>query len=330
MLSLPDPKVTFRGVADYLSQQDFDLYIVNDYTKHLAKTRFNVLEVARADRHDLDTFLRDFKQKNARIVAIGAGTVVDVVKYICHKTNSTFCFIPSALSTNSFATHRNSFFDSEHGKLSSNSVVASEIVVDFDLLEQAYILNKFGIVEVAATATAQVDCDIAVERHREVFDSALRGRAQKLAQRSLDLLSQPFTREALKELLDCLLESGSLTRLQGSGRLVSGSEHIISSYIESEKACPHGMGLLFGILVTQQLQVQAGYGNAITDTIVEYLKKDVDMHEYIQENTTADQIVSVLGRVRPRDDKFTVLDIVSREELLHAGDKVVKSYFQKV
>ena len=282
-----DPSVIFGHIEDYISENRFDLYVVNSYTRPLVKDHQNVFEVEKIGVEMLENFLKTFPRTQVRILGIGAGTVVDAVKYICFKTNSTFCFAPSALSTNSFATHRNSFFEPQQGKISTNSAAVSEILVDIDLIEQAYILNKFGAVEIASTAVALVDCDIATKQNSETFDNSLKERAMKVAAGSVEVLSRSLSRESLQRLLNYLLESGNITRLHGSGRLVSGSEHIISSYIESEKACPHGMGLLFGILIAQQLQIQAGYADAIVDTIVEYLKQDTDMRKYIQSTATA-------------------------------------------
>ena len=322
------PTVSFCDVNTYLCQNTFDLYVVNEYTRQFVNSSMNILEVPKADIKELDNFLESFQSNQFRVLAIGAGTVIDVVKYLCFKTDSIFNFIPSALSTNSFATHRNSFFDNERGRVSFNSIVATKIIIDFDFLEQAYILNKFGLVEIAATAIAQVDCDIACERNNEIFDSSLRHRSWKLIKDSVRLLRKILSRSTLEKLLYLLLESGALTREQGNGRLVSGSEHIISSYIESEKPCPHGMGLLFGIIIASELQRNAGYQNKEVEIIVELLKRDLDMRAYIETNTTPAQIESALKKVKPRIDKFTVLDITTPDHLLSIGTRVIQNYFE--
>jgi len=307
------------------------LYVVNEYARQLVSNDQKVLEVQKADIGELNDFLASFPLTHARILAIGAGTVIDVVKYLCFKTNSTFSFIPSALSTNSFATHRNSFFDKEKGKVSFDSVVADEIIVDFDLIRQAYILNKFGLVEIASTATAQVDCDIAHERNNEVFDQALCKRARHLVEDTqLVMVEDVAKNDTLEKLLHLLLESGALTREQGNGRMVSGSEHVISSYIESEQPCPHDMGLLFGIMIVSELQKNTGYSNKYVAAIVELLKKDSDIRAYIEENSTQTQIMSALKRVRPRLDKFTIFDITPTDQLLDVGSRIIRNYFNNV
>ncbi len=325
------PTVSFCDVNTYLRRNVFDLYVVNEYTRQLVSNDMNVLEVSKADIKELDSFLAGFPGNRPRILAIGAGTVIDAVKYLCFKTGGVFNIIPSALSTNSFATHRNSFFDRERGKVSFDSVVANEIIVDFNLIKQAYILNKFGLVEIASTATAQVDCDIAHQQNNETFDPSLRERARKLVEDTQLIMAEDIAKdETLEKLLYLLLESGALTREQGNGRLVSGSEHIISSYIESEKSCPHGMGLLFGIMVVSELQNNAGYSNKYVEIIIELLKKDLDIRAYIETNATPMEILSVLKRVRPRTDKFTILDIMSGEQFLEIGSGVVRNYFNNL
>lgn len=328
---MKDPIVSFCDVNTYLRRNVFDLYVVNEYTRQLLSNDMNALEVSKADIKELDSFLAGFPGNRPRILAIGAGTVIDAVKYLCFKTSGVFNIIPSALSTNSFATHRNSFFDKERGKVSFDSVVANEIIVDFNLIKQAYILNKFGLVEIASTATAQVDCDIAHQRKNETFDPSLRERARKLVEGTQLIVAEDIAKDAtLEKLLYLLLESGALTREQGNGRLVSGSEHIISSYIESEKPCPHGMGLLFGIMVVSELQNNAGYSNKYVEIIIELLKKDLDICTYVETNATATQIINALKKVRPRTDKFTILDIVPREQFLEIGSEVVRNYFDNL
>ncbi|MEX0917436.1 MAG: iron-containing alcohol dehydrogenase [Candidatus Paceibacterota bacterium] len=325
-----EPIILFSDFKKYLDQSAPDLYIVSEHTRDLINEKENILEVTRAEIQTLDKFLEKFQQKQFKIVAIGAGSVVDAAKYVSFKTDSQFCFIPSALSTNSFATHRNSFFDRQHGKISFDSSVASEIIADFDLLEQpqVYTLNKFGIVEIAATVIAQLDCDISSKINKESFNTELRERAQGLILGAVKLLSQrTLTRSSLKLLLSCLLESGALTREQGNGRLVSGSEHIISSYIEEDTICPHGMGLLFGILITHELHSNFGYRDKNADIIVEHLKNDTDMYKYIKSVTDHERLEHVLDRVLPRKDKFTILDITPRGQLLSVGRKIIKNYF---
>ncbi|MCR4279722.1 MAG: iron-containing alcohol dehydrogenase [Candidatus Zambryskibacteria bacterium] len=325
------PTISLCDVNTYLRRNAFDLYVVNEYTRQLIGKGMNVLEVSKADIKELDSFLASFSGNQPRILAIGAGTVIDAVKYLCFKTGGVFNIIPSALSTNSFATHRNSFFDKERGKVSFDSVVANEIIVDFDLIKQAYILNKFGLVEIASTATAQVDCDIAYQQNKETFSSSLRERARKLVEDTQSIMAENIARkDMLEKLLHLLLESGALTRENGNGRMVSGSEHIISSYIESEKPCPHGMGLLFGIMVASALQDNAGYPNKHVEIIVELLKKDLDIRTYVGTNATATQIINALEKVRPRTDKFTILDIVPREQFLEIGSEVVRNYFDNL
>ena len=151
------PRVRYEKVAEYLSVHPFDLYIVNEYTAPFVSEKSLTLSVPTSNKVALEAFLALHSMHDARIVGIGAGAVIDATKYVASCTASHFTCIPSALSTNSFATHRNSFFDSNVGKVSINSGVAETIVIDYDLLAEAAPLNLFGLVEIASVATAQVD-----------------------------------------------------------------------------------------------------------------------------------------------------------------------------
>lgn len=319
--------VYFESVGKYLKDKYFDLYIVDAFTSELICEPKNILKVSRADKNELDDFLKNLPLRKAKIIALGAGTVIDVAKYICNKTDSCFEHIPSALSTNSFATHRNSFFDGTFGKVSFDSVVASKIVVDFDLIEKAEILNRFGVIEIAATSTAQIDCTIAAKENNESFDAELLERAGKLVQEALDLLGHEYTAETNRQLLPLLLESGELTRRHGNGRLVSGSEHIISSHIENLFVCPHGMGLLFGILIAYEMQKQLGYMSEETQQITDLLGRNSAMREYIVTNFTPDRIISAALYASPRADKFTAFDMLPVNFYSKKVHECINNYF---
>ena len=322
------PVILHKNIRDYLAQNSFDLYIVNEFSRFLVAGSDHVLIIEQSDIKKLDVFLKNFTGVGKRVLAIGAGAVIDAAKYICLKTQSDFYCAPSALSTNSFVTHRNSFFDPAIGKNSFNSVTAKQLIVDYELIRTAPILNLFGIVEVAATTIALVDCRITSDRIGTMFDTELLRRAERMVDAITPILSGDVDESNLDVLLGALVESGYLTRQYGSGRIVSGSEHIVSSYLENDFSCPHGVGLLFGILICSELQKNHGYADERVEDVSVALMHNTHMRNFIWKNYPPEKVIQTLERVRPRVDKVTILDITAHNEFAMVSAREVKRYYQ--
>ncbi len=322
------PVILHQNIRDYLAQNSFDLYIVNEFSRFLVAHYDNILTVEQSDIHKLDAFLQNFTGVGKRVLAIGAGAVVDAAKYICLKTQSDFYCAPSALSTNSFATHRNSFFDHYAGKNSFNSATVKQLIIDYELIRTAPILNLFGMVEIAATAVALVDCKITHDRTGVTFDAELLHRAERIVDAITPILSDDVDESNFDILLGALVESGYLTRKYGSGRIVSGSEHIVSSYLENDFSCPHGVGLLFGILICSELQKFHGYADERVENVRAALMRNSHMRRYILKDYPFEKVMQTLRRVKPRADKVTVLDIVEPREFATVSTREIERYYK--
>ena len=138
--------------------------------------------------------------------------------FFCPKLACSFSTISTgALSVNSFATHRSSFFDGQ-SKKSFDTVAPHVLVLDYDLLKSAGILNALGVIELSSTATAQVDWSSAIENGFERADAQINERSNILIKETIGLLNDyENISSKLEKLFEGLLESGLLTQEYGNG-----------------------------------------------------------------------------------------------------------------
>ncbi len=308
------PKILKASAQHFLETHEFDFYIANPFSARFIPKDSNSLILTRSNYLDLPNLVQAMSGKNGRILAFGAGSVIDPAKYLAKITDSHLTVIPSALSVNSFATHRSSFFDGQ-SKKSLDTVAPHVLVLDYDLLKSAGILNALGVIELASTATAQVDWSSAIEKGLERVDAQISKRSNILTEKTIDLLNDyENISDKLDELFEGLLESGMLTQEYGNGCPVSGSEHIISSHIENKiVGCAHGAGLYVGILIAAALQKQHGKSTSQVGVITKCLLEAPFVKEYIKQQFSKKIIQNILSTVRPRVDRYTIISEFSPE-----------------
>lgn len=322
------PEVVKENAEDFLSAYEFDLYIGNPYSAQFIPREANSLILTHSLSSDLPALLRAMPKKNGKILAFGAGSVIDPAKYVAKMTESTLVVIPTALSVNSFATHRSSFFDGK-SKQSMDTIAPDTIVLDFEILKSAGILNTLGTIELAATTTALTDWLCAIEKGKASQNTEINARCIHVIENAVDLLGDVKNiPNRLEQVFEGLLESGMITQSFGSGRPVSGSEHVISAYIENEiVGCAHGAGLWFGIQVASILQDQSNRDSEHTKMIVRSLREDGTIRAYLQSKFKREVIEPIMIDVKPRTDKYTILDEVSRDQLQYAVREVCDDIF---
>ena len=314
-MKIRSPKILEEHAQTFLSKNRFDLYIVDSHTTQLIPDqRDTFLVKSPISYKQLPELIKLFPSQNKKIIAIGAGSAIDLAKYLASETKSCLSIVPSALSTNTIATNRSSFFDNID-KISFETTAPDTIILDYDLLKTAGILNTFGVIELASTATAQVDWYIAKDKNQERLDADLCNRASLLINRTIFLLEEYLNIDKnLRSLFECLLESGLMTQTYGNGRPVSGSEHIVSSYIENAFMCPHGVGLYWGILIARTLQKYSGYSNDYVERIIEKLHIMQEIKKNAISQVEKESFMSVLSSIKARQDRYTVLDVISIDQ----------------
>jgi len=175
-------------------------------------------------------------------VAVGGGAPIDVAKITAYENNLPFISVPTALSHDGIASPIASIIQNRRKtSLLANPPVA--VVADLEILLNAPDrMISAGYGDVVAKVTSLKDWELGRDEKREYYCE----RAASLAfQAVTELIQQPkmtSRKEALKSLVEALLNSGASMIVAGSSRPASGAEHLFSHFIDLsvDKAAMHG------------------------------------------------------------------------------------------
>lgn len=321
-------KIVSKKIGSFVEENPLDFYIIDEFSQGLVPRSSKAFLVKGFTAYNLEDLVNAYSPHSGEIVAIGAGGVLDPAKYLAARFEKSLTVIPTALSTNSFATNRSSFLK-ENSKVSMITKAPDCVVLDMETLSKAGILNSFGLIETVSTVTAKIDWRIARESKKENDSEMIRERSEKLIRDTMELLK--FSNnlpEHLPELLKNLTESGQLTIAFGTGRPVSGAEHIISAYIENLLHCPHGAGLYIGIQIADKLHKIRGVSDGNSGDVSEGLELLSEIKEYVREFLPEKLVRTSLRHLEPREGRYTVLDIVTQEELGEAINSVCDKIYK--
>ncbi len=257
---------------------------------------------------DIEDFILKHKDFD-EIVAVGGGSVIDVAKQMAFKLNKHLTVIMSMLSTNAFSTNKSCLIvDGE--KITLDAKEPDVLIFDEKLLSKAQEMNFWGLCDVLSIHTALFDWKIANQQIGELFTKYF-DVAMKLLKKT-----ERFIKKNYKNLENKLWKefkliriSGEITNKHGSGRPESGSEHIFAKLLEKEiPNLPHGLAVINGILIMSKLQ------NNI-DVEIEQIAKLFDVAKWNEKYGITDDLLNkALKEVKPRTDRFTIIDLVKKEE----------------
>jgi len=185
------------------------------------------------------------------ILGVGGGTVIDVAKYVAYKLRSDFIAIPTAPSHDGIVSPIVSLFLGGRRK----SVVARSpraAIIDLSILRSApkdLIASGYG--DILAKIVSIKDWQLGRDELGEPYCET----AEKLVLDSLNelidcLADRKSSLECLELLVKALVKSGAAMMLVESSRPASGSEHLISHYLDMnlEKRLRHGIQCALGTL----------------------------------------------------------------------------------
>lgn len=197
------------------------------------------------------------------IVALGTGSVIDTAKLLAARHDARLIAAPTVLSCNAFATGK-SVVTASGARRSVDSREPDRILIDPVLLGAVPMrLHLFGLADALSIDTALHDWRLAIEADLEPYDAPMFELAESVLRHCLDTVGvfdaavPAAARHA--EIARILDASGYLTRLYGSGRPESGSEHMFARATELEprgagRRLWHGEAVLLGTLLTGRLQ----------------------------------------------------------------------------
>lgn len=316
-----------KDVADVLNNYPNSLVVTSGRYEPIIKpllTNQKIILVSQnelAESHKIAEMVKSghFQQ----VVAIGSGKAIDSAKYACFLTDTYLSVVPACLSTNCFFTDKSTLFDGVK-KHTTDSRIPDEIVFDWNLIRRHMLMNNCGLLELLSSATALVDWQIAKDNGIESINQKIYDGGVDLVRGALSMLDpQEYDMDKHVSLLE---KSGDLVIEYKTGRPVSGSDHIISSYIESHYRCPHGIALFIAIPIGLTLQGYVGYPTQFQDIISRISSLD-EFKKYITTNMDKNTLIAQLEKITPRSDRYSVVDVVTKQQIKDASEEVLNAIF---
>lgn len=258
----------------------------------------------------IDEYLNNNKDIDC-IIGFGGGTAIDIAKYMAHKMNLKMVAIPSMLSTNVYSTDK--VLMSNNGiKSTMDSKMPDLIVYDEEILKLSLTENLFGFADVLTIYTASKDWQIACKNNGEKLDEEIFAMDIELLNNTINyILNTDYEniKSGLFEMFNFIGTVGHITNLYGSGRPVSGSEHIFAKELEHRITVPHGISVATGILIMSLHQ-----SNYSTD--VEKCFEKLKIFDYAEKYNVDKKIIyEVLDELEPRVDRFTVVNLFNKKDI---------------
>lgn len=214
-----------------------------------------------ADARSVFHLLVDDDPNERLYVAIGSGTVTDIVRFACHRTGREFVCLATAPSVDAYASVVAPIIV-DGMKVTVPASAPMAVFADTGALALAprpMIAAGFG--DMLCKFSAVADWRLGALLWRESFDEAIARRAQAAARACVETVAAIGAAEprGLATLMAALVESGLCMAEAGHSRPASGAEHQYSHYWEwrllTEGRPPilHGLKVGIGTLETARL-----------------------------------------------------------------------------
>lgn len=264
-------------LVDFCRRQQFDkLLLVADRNTYAAQGQavaaalleagFDLKQVVFQDEevvadaaHVLDVLVEADRQERI-FIAIGSGTLTDITRFSSHRTKTSFISMPTAPSVDGFASIGAPLII--HGvKITVICHAPIAIFADLDTLAHApQAMIAAGFADMLGKLTSIADWRIGRLLWNEPYEESISVRtlaAVKLCTDNAEAIGQGSP-EAVRVLLDALLESGYCMLDFGSSRPASGAEHHLSHYWEMKLLQEGRPAILHGAKVGVATALVAG------------------------------------------------------------------------
>ena len=265
------------------------------------------------------------KTASPSVVAFGSGKSLDTAKYSAFLSKRPYIALPACLSTNCFFTDKSTLFKNGT-KYTLDSKLPDAVIFDWNIISKNEFMNVSGAVELLSSSSALMDWVLAQESNNEMVEESAYTVASEIVSEAEVLLAKKDL-DSLKRQAVLLKVSGDLVVKYGSGRPVSGSEHIISSKIEGFYGCPHGVSLSIAIPLALKLQENLGYTTIQNQSIFMDLTLNNPFKPYIKARMQKERIIELASEIKPRKDRYTMIDQVRRTQILTASRDVINDIF---
>ena len=214
-----------------------------------------------ADARSVFRLLLDDDRRERLYVAVGSGTLTDIVRFACHRTGRDFVSLATAASVDAYTSVvAPVVVDGMKRTYPASAPVA--VFADTGVLARApRPMTAAGFGDMLCKFSAVADWRLGALRWGEPFDEAIALRAAAAARSCVDAVDAigAVRPEGLAVLMAALVESGLCMAEAGHSRPASGAEHQCSHFWEMrllrEGRAPilHGLKVGIGTLETARL-----------------------------------------------------------------------------
>ncbi|MBG9785858.1 sn-glycerol-1-phosphate dehydrogenase [Shouchella lehensis] len=225
---------------------------------HLVKPNKNG-DVLADEQSLIDVFL-SVNEETELLLAVGSGTIHDLVRFISGKTGKSFISIPTAPSVDGF-TSLGAPIVVRGEKKTYQLVAPVALFADITILQKAPpALIAAGFGDMIGKYTSLLDWHVGSIVANEPYSAFVAERTKEALDACLDHVGkiEARTEEGVQRLMEALLLSGLAMALFGQSHPASGAEHHLSHYWEmkalenEEKQLLHGAKVGLSTLVITQ------------------------------------------------------------------------------
>ena len=259
------------------------------------------------------------------LVAVGTGTITDIVRYSAFEKGLPFVSVPTAASCDAFCSNVAAMTWNGY-KLTVPRKPPVLVVADLDVISTApWFLTASGIGDMLAKHIALADWKIAEAVAGEYLCPKIYGIMRKALDDTMTGCGtiQQGDLKAYEAVTYGLLMSGIAMQMTGTSRAASGAEHHISHFIEME---PEALGVHTDALHGEKV----GVGTVIVSAVYHKLAQIEDIAPYVVPySPLADgTIMSVFGpklfqSCKDENSKDS-LAAVTQEKLISAWPEIRK------
>jgi glycerol-1-phosphate dehydrogenase [NAD(P)+] len=214
-----------------------------------------------ADEHYIVRVLLDADRTERVYIAVGSGTITDIVRIVSHRSRTSFISVPTAPSVDGF-TSANASLVIGRLKQTVSAQLPAAILSDLPTLCAAprpMIASGFG--DMLGKYTSLADWKLGSLLWNEPYDEQVAQRTRRALQGCVDHAGEigAASEQGIRYLMEGLLESGLCMAAAGSSRPAAGAEHYISHVLELKLLRENRPAILHGAKVAVACLLVAGY-----------------------------------------------------------------------
>ncbi|WP_339321998.1 sn-glycerol-1-phosphate dehydrogenase [Paenibacillus sp. FSL W8-0194] len=239
------------------------------------------------------------------VIAVGSGTIHDIVRYVCYKTGKPFVSVPTAPSVDGF-TSKGAPLIVRGVKKTFPAIGPVAIFADVDVLTKApQQLVAAGFGDMLGKYTSLFDWKFSHLAAQEPYDEEVADMTEKALRACVEHVDEigKRTEEGIRILMTSLIESGIAMLKFGQSHPASGAEHHLSHFWEMEylrrgsRALLHGAKVGVACAEISRLYHDAAFRGVYPGREPEMLKKhESQVREWLNEVPGEADIRSLLQR----------------------------------